>query len=225
MKDHPQALRPFTRRRFNPTSSLCIGSRNARQKRLAVSLVELLVVIVIIIILGSIGLAAIMGVTNASSRSRTTTEIQTIGTALEGYKTDHEIYPPSTGLTTSTYASRVDTPTLQPLLEQASGGPYTDSSTVLFDSLTGTTNFSETAPPGAQIYLTLNANQVGNLTGASFIQDPWGHAYGYATGPRPSAATAANPPYNGVGSYDLWSTGNGAPGTTTFTNSWICNWH
>jgi len=181
------------------------------------TLIELLTVIAIIVILVAISLAAGVGVANKAARSRAASEMQAISTALEGYKTDNNIYPPSTsstGLSPSTYAS-----------SDGSGGAYIASSEILFSSLTGETTFGNS--PTGRVYITFLAGQVGNPTsGASYVEDPWGYAYGYYTGPgKASAVTTGSPaPYNGIGFYDLWSTGGSLAGSSTFTNTWITNW-
>jgi type II secretory pathway pseudopilin PulG len=188
---------------------------DVRRRSLAsFTLIELMVVIIIIIIIATFSLSAARGVATKASRSRASAEIRAIGTGLEGYKTDNEIYPPSTGLTPGIYAA-----------SDGTGGPYIASSTILFSSLAGTTNFLIAPAPGTRVYLSFNPSQVGNQTGASYVEDPWGYAYGYATGPsKASAATSATTPYNGVGFYDLWTTGDSLAGTANFTNTWITNW-
>ncbi len=80
--------------------------------------------------------------------------------------------------------------------------------------------------------MTFRANQVGDPTGAntgaSYVMDPWGYAYGYSTGTTNNAPTPSYP-FNGTGSYDLWSTGGlikaNIAATSTLTNGWISNWH
>jgi hypothetical protein len=71
-------------------------------------------------------------------------------------------------------------------------------------------------------YYTFKANQVGNPTNLTYVQDPFGYAYGYSTG------VSGGVPFNGSGLYDLWSTGGVTAATTSNpnpTNSWITNWN
>jgi hypothetical protein len=70
--------------------------------------------------------------------------------------------------------------------------------------------------------MSFKGSQVGTIAGGSYVKDPWGYSYGYSVG----SATSA--PINGVGFFDLWSTGGNlaakVAATPTLTNSWISNW-
>lgn len=185
--------------------------RMLRKNRLAsFTLVELLTVMAIIAILAALTLSAASEVMNKAKRSRATTEIQAISTALEGYKTDNGSYPPSDGvLTTNTPYSLYDGTSLN----------YQTNSTLLYIALTGTNYFDAVPPTGVKNYMpSLKINQIGNPTGPySYIKDPWNYSYGYSTG------TVANYPYNGTGFFDLWSTG-GLLAAQVNTNAWLSNW-
>jgi prepilin-type N-terminal cleavage/methylation domain-containing protein len=177
------------------------------------TLIELLVVMTIIAILAGLILAAGTGVIYSAGRKRAAAEIVAMGTALEGYKTDNGIYPPSDGvLMTNAYAT-YDGRTQN----------YWTNSTLVYIALTGQTNYTATPAAGIKTYMTFKPNQVGDLTGAvtgaSYVKDPWGYSYGYSTATNTSGAT----PYNGNGFFDLWSTGKALTSNPN-TNAWISNW-
>jgi prepilin-type N-terminal cleavage/methylation domain-containing protein len=171
------------------------------------TLIELLTVIVIIAILAGLTLFAASAVMKSAARSRTRTEIAAISAALESYKTDNGAYPVFTGFRST--AGYTAPPTTV-------GGAYQQSSEFLYESLTGQTTTAAFVT-GVKSYIALKKTQMGNYAGGNvYIQDPFGYSYGYNTG------SAANPPYNGWGFFDLWSTG----GDITAANipSWISNW-
>jgi prepilin-type N-terminal cleavage/methylation domain-containing protein len=196
------------------------------------TLIELLVVISIIAILAALTLAAAEAVMNKGARSRATAEIQAMSAALESYKADNgvytwtnSVYPASVPI----FASTNDYIATDP---SSVGGTYTVSAQLLYEALSGKINFED--KPGStgmtNTYMNFKANQLGNAnagansaysaTGSTYVQDPWGYAYGYY-----SSSDTTNPPNNGTGFFDLWSTG-GALLTTSggFTNAWISNW-
>lgn len=180
------------------------------------TLIELLTVIAIIAILAALILAAGNGVMAKAARSRASSEIQAMSTGLEGYKTDNGIYPPASNLTTNTYTANDGS---------QSGGVYQASSQLLYQALSGQTNFNDIHLAGVKSYMPFKPNQLGNVSaaagttgsGSTYIQDPWNYSYGYSTG------STANYPYNGSGFFDLWSTG-GYLVAKLNTNAWISNW-
>jgi prepilin-type N-terminal cleavage/methylation domain-containing protein len=190
------------------------------------TLVELLTVMTIIAILAALTLAAANGVFNTGARARARGEVQAMSTALEGYKTDNGIYPPVAGLTTNTYSASDGS---------SSGGVYQQSSQLLYQALSGQTNYADVPVSTSKSYMTFKINQLGNSTapagttgnGSTYIKDPWSYAYGYSTGTVPGAATT-NYPYNGNGFFDLWSTGGVTlakySANNSLTNAWIANW-
>ena len=194
-----------------------------RKNRLAsFTLVELLFVMAIIAILAALTLAAGSGVMKKAARSRASSEIQAMNTALESYKTDNGIYPQVSTLFTNTYANNDGSGTTT---------NYQYSSQVLYQALSGQTNFNDTPVAGAKAYMSFKVSQVGNYNapansgvsaGSSYIRDPWGYSYGYSTGTLSGAATPSYP-YNGSGFFDLWSTG-GLLVANVNTNAWISNW-
>jgi type II secretory pathway pseudopilin PulG len=172
----------------------------------------------IILILAGLLLSAGSGVMNKAKRSRASSEIQAMSTALEGYKTDNGIYPPTANtLLTNTYTAN-DGSTV--------GGLYQITSQLLYQALSGQTNFMDTPVAGVKSYMQFKANQIGNNTaaagttgsGSSYVRDPWNYSYGYSTATNSTAT-----PYNGAGFFDLWSTA-GYLHANSNTNAWLSNW-
>jgi len=191
------------------------------------TLVELLVVMAIIAILAALILAAGNGVVIKAMRSRTTTEIQAMGTAAEGYKADNGIYPQGDGNLLTNGSSAPTFYTADDGITTANG-EYQTNSTLLYIALSGQTNFAAAPVSGAKHYMSFRQNQIGNPNGPySYIKDPWSHSYGYSTG-TPSTATTTNYPYAGSGFFDLWSTGGVTlaqlSAKPALTNAWICSW-
>ncbi len=200
-----------------------------RQNRKALhsfTLVELLVVIGIIAILASLTLAASGTVWTKAARARASSEIAAMSTALESYKVDNGIYPPSTNL--------YGPPSVAyPLNSSVAGGTYQVSSQIIYQNLSGQVNFLDDPVSGTKVYMSFKANQLGNAktakgtsssaTSATYVKDPWGYSYGYSTGGTASTYY----PYNGSGFFDLWSTGGvlADKGTIYATNTWVGNWN
>jgi len=202
-----------------------------RRNRLAsFTLIELLTVIFIISILAALLLSAGSGVMKKAARSRASSEIQAMSTALEGYKTDNGIYPPTgtLALLTNTPYSSTD--------GSVSAGVYQQSSQILYMALSGQTNFLDTHAAGVKAYMSFKINQLGNITTAAgtapsagsstYVKDPWNYSYGYSTGDANNPQV--NSPYNGSGFFDLWSTGGVTQAqesaNNTLTNAWLSNW-
>jgi len=186
-------------------------SRALRKNRLAsFTLIELLTVMAIIAILSALVLSAWPGAMNMVARKRAASEIMAMSTALEAYKTDNGIYPQASGLITTSYAGN-----------DGSGGLYQASSYILYTSLSGQANYNTVPAAGAKSYMSFKLNQVGNLAGNTYVQDPWGYSYGYSTGD--AATPQLTPPYNGTGLFDLWSTG-GLLKAKVNTSAWLSNW-
>jgi prepilin-type N-terminal cleavage/methylation domain-containing protein len=204
------------------------SSMAPRKERLAsFTLIELLTVMAIIAILAALTLAAGSGVWQKAARSRAAGEIQAISTALESYKTDNGIYPPSDGtllLTNSAAASYFST-TLD-----GTSTAYQTNSQILYQALSGQTNYNDTPVAGSKSYMAFKIGQLGNNSaaagttgaGSTYIRDPWNYSYGYSTGTTNNAPTPSYP-YNGSGFFDLWSTG-GLLKASVNTNAWINNW-
>jgi prepilin-type N-terminal cleavage/methylation domain-containing protein len=192
------------------------------------SLIELLMVIAIIAILAALTLAAASAVMNKGARSRASAEIQAMGTALEGYKTDNGIYPTASGLLTNSAAAPYHSTTLD-----GTSTAYQTNSQTLYMALSGKTNFLDLPAAGVKSYMSFKMNQVGNATTAAgtapsaststYVKDPWGYSYGYSTGTTNNATTVSYP-FNGSGFFDLWSTGGLINGAQANTNAWLSNW-
>jgi type II secretory pathway pseudopilin PulG len=194
------------------------------------TLIELLMAMAIIIILASLMLFAASGVLQKAKRSRASSEIQAMSTALESYKTDNGAYPIANGLLTNSVAAPYFSTTLD-----GTTTAYQTNSQTLYQTLSGQTNFNDTPVAGAKSYMSFKVSQVGNYnaaagttgTGSSYVRDPWGYSYGYSTGTTNNAPTPSYP-YNGTGFFDLWSTGGvlqaQVAATPSLTNAWISNW-
>lgn len=212
--------------------AVIIGKKWGPGRPSSFTLIELLVVMSIIIILASITLWAAQALWTKAARSRATAEIQGISSALEGYKTDNGIYPPSTNLLGGTTANYP----VSPLGSAANG--YQASAQILYEALSGKTNFTDTTLYTRAYYPNFRINQLGNYTAASgtgfalatstYVQDPWTYPYGYSTGDGLSPSVSY--PANGSNFFDLWSTAGsistyvGSSTTTYSTNAWVSNW-
>lgn len=200
------------------TASSVVLRKNLRQS--SFSLIELLMVIAIIAILLGLTLYAVSGLMNKAARSRASGEIQAMGTALEGYKTDNGIYPAASFLTgppsPGTYPS-------DPAVANVTA--YQNSSQALYLALSGQASYNTAPAAGVKSYMAFKINQIGNPTAASsYIKDPWNNSYGYSTGDAniPPVAQVLYP-NNGTGFFDLWSTAGKTVGGTA-TNTWLSNW-
>jgi prepilin-type N-terminal cleavage/methylation domain-containing protein len=184
------------------------------------SLVEMLTVLAIIAILIGIILAAISGVMRTAGRDRARSEIKTMESALESYKSDNGNYPapgPAGFSSTNDYTG------YSPL---SSTGPYQGSSAFLYEQLSGYTNggyvYGAAITPPGHVYYAFSQGQLGNnkpsAGGPVYIKDPWGNSYGYFF------STNVNLPYNGTNQYDVWSTGSDPSNPPTNLPSWITDW-
>ena len=202
-------------------------SMTLRKNRVAsFTLIELLTVMAVISILAAVTMAAFSGAWARAARSRASTEIQAMTTGLDAYKTDNGSYPatnfytsyPMSGtlLTNSTAA-----PYFSTTLDGTSTA-YITNSQVVYQALSGQTNFTDTTLGANKAYMSFKRNQVGDVTGGSYVKDPWGYSYGYSIGTTNNAPTPSYP-YNGTGFFDLWSTG-GLLSANANTNAWISNW-
>ena len=184
------------------------------------TLIELLVVIAIIAILAALTLAAAEAVMTKGARSRANAEITAMSSALENYKADNGIYPSADTFPSGTNEYAND--------DVVSTTNFEGGSILLYQALSGKTNFSAAPIPGTKVYMPFKANQIANATssaGSSYVQDPWGYSYGYYTGDTPVNGAQQDPPYNGTGFFDLWSTGGSLKNTSGgYTNTWISNW-
>ena len=176
------------------------------------TLVEMLTVIAIIAILIGLTLSAFSGLMNQSARSRARAEVAAISSQLESYKSDNGAYPQASFFSsTNTYNTAPTT----------ANGLYQQSAQILYQSLTGLTNYADAPQVGVKTYMTFRKSQLGNDAAGSgsgiYVKDPFGNAYGYWTG------NGANLPVNGTNLFDIWSTGGDPAGTNA--PGWISNWN
>jgi prepilin-type N-terminal cleavage/methylation domain-containing protein len=206
----------------------------------AFTLIELLVVVGIISVLAGLVLSTVGYARKKGARARAETEIAAMSAALESYRSDNGIY-----------ARDCNT---DQLVASSSGNPtaYQAASLYLYKQLSGDTNANFQPPAGTRTYFTFKPQMLegprdsnGNLTGVSYIKDPFGNSYGYSTlsanyldwqnydtcssqgcppccppsCPRPSAQ-GSNP------TFDFWSTASltTSPPSTADQNQWIKNW-
>jgi hypothetical protein len=111
---------------------------------------------------------------------------------------------------------------------------YQQSSSYLYQALSGQASFDVPPTTGTKSYYTFTKKQVFFSPNSSFanggdtyVQDPWGFSYGYSTGDN--LAPQQQYPNRGSGFFDLWSTGGtgaaGAVGSSKANlNTWISNW-
>jgi type II secretory pathway pseudopilin PulG len=181
-------------------------------------LVELLAVMAIISILVALVLAAAQGVMAKAARNRAGTEIEGMKNALESYKLDNGTYPSGGAYLTAVGGAYSTDPT--------GVGTYIASSQLLYQALSGKTNYTDVPVAGVKAYMLFKTTQLGNYKTTSvaptYVQDPWNYSYGYSTGDANTPQT--DPPENGTGFFDLWSTGGSVSTSTVTTNAWITNW-
>ncbi len=171
----------------------------------AFTLIEVLVVIGIIAILAGMGMSVAKPVMEKGKKSRATTEIVALESALERYKMDNGDYPaPESAPNTET-----------------DGDPESESyiaaSQVLFQALCGRKNYKEAAE--GTVYFEARVTQVDKQSRLSkeeitYLIDPWDHAYGYRKNENDSGM---NP-----GFFDLWSTAGMKE--IEENKKWLGNW-
>ena len=204
------------------------GMKAPRRALASFTLIELLTVIAIIAILATLILAAASGLEAQGERKRAMSEIDGMSTALENYKRDNGIYPQANYLYVKGTAPNLSYDTS--VAPNTDGGPYENSSSILYLALSGQTNFITTTAPTGTPYMSFTKKQIGisNATlasgGTTYAQDPWGYSYGYSTGNPSTPPQASDPvPFRGLGYYDLWSTGGWTPSSGS-VNNWIVDW-
>lgn len=208
----------------------------------AFTLIEMLTVMLVIAVLASLVLAVNGLVQSKAARSRADGEKAAIILACENYKSDNGTFPRSE-----------DTDAIDPRVDgnpvSGSGATkYQKSSLLLYSALNG--DFEPAGNPDFKPEGTVYARELfkptmlgatkgpnGEITAVKFIQDPFGYSYGYSTAgakaeeeyqatlrttpgtTRPSDAPGYNP------TFDFWSTGGSAGGTTAKDQGkWIKNW-
>lgn len=201
------------------------------------TLIELLVVVSIIAVLAGITLGTLGSVQKKAARGRAAVEIAAIETALERYKVDYGDYPAISNIGTggNVYAGNPSTYIGANVTMQPNGTITAGSGAVrLFAELTGRTAFTAPVNPNRTPYLELKEGQIARKDANSYIQDPFGYAYGYYY--NPAGVATATPNRKSLMNEvvpDIWSTG-GETGNVNFTNTatpeygrymkWITNW-
>lgn len=206
------------------------------------TLIEMLTVMLIIAILASLVLGVNSLVQGKAARARAEGEIHTLAMGCENYKVDNGTVP-----------RNEDTDSLDPRADgnPASGGgatKYQKASLYLYQALSGDEKPSGNPDfqPEGKVYLpeffkpnvlSTKKDNNGKVIEVKFIQDPYGHSYGYSTKgakaeedfqaelrKNPSASRPADSDgYNPT--FDLWSTGGATGGVTAAQQGkWIKNW-
>ena len=176
--------------------------------RCGFTIMELSVAIVVVIVLSGMLFSTAQYIQDKSRRSRTEVEIAAISMALENYRVDNGVYPANDA-----------TRTLDPVINNPV--TYRPASSFLYSQITGDddANPLTPAPGNSRNYfgITLTPGMLApNPPGSgTYLQDPFGHSYGYSTmkAENPTNATGNNP------TFDLWSTRNSSD-----PSQWIKNW-
>jgi prepilin-type N-terminal cleavage/methylation domain-containing protein len=210
-------------------------------RRHGFTLIEMLTVMLVIAILAGLVLGVSGLVNTKAARSRAEGEIHTLAMGCENYKIDNGTVPRSE-----------DTDKLDPRTDgnPATGGSatkYQKASLYLYQALSGDEQPAGNPDfiPEGKVYLPeffkpnlLSTKKDGNgkIIEVKFIQDPFGHSYGYSTKgakteeeyqrelrKNPSAARPDAEGFNPT--FDLWSTGGSVSGVTPKeTGKWVKNW-
>jgi len=214
----------------------------------AFTLIEMITVISIIAILAGLILAVNGVAQKKSAYSRAETEIRTLSSALEAYKTDNGGYPQG-GPAANTSATDMLDARKAPgdATDTSANGKLAQSSLYLYEQLSGDINGDGTidSTETNKNYLPdffrpsrLGGPKVnGKVTPVQYIMDPYGNPYGYSTAgllveqeyrqalsTNPSASRQAMNSKSTQGynpTFDLWST---AGDTTGNTAKWAKNW-
>jgi prepilin-type N-terminal cleavage/methylation domain-containing protein len=209
-----------------------------KARRSGFTLIELLVVVTVIALLAGITIGTLGAVQKKAARGRSAAEIAAIETALERYKVDFGDYPAVFSISTSgdVYAGNPSSYLGSPANIDPNNGQITSGTGArrLFAELMGRKKFTDAVHPNRTPYLELKEGQIGDKAGNSYIQDPFGYAYGYYY--NPAGVLPSTPNRKSLMNYvmpDIWSTG-GETGTVDFTNKaspgygryqkWITNW-
>ncbi len=202
-------------------------------RRAAFTLIEVLTVITIILVLAGLLINIAGSASYNTAKSRATSEVKAMETALENYKTDNGSYPPDPFAPTDPTQS-VPSSLLNPQTDfDPTSQKYLQNSEYLYQVLSGFpvsvggATASTTKPPK---YLDFSVQQLRMAADATstvvspgdpgmYIVDPFGFSYGYSTiyaanvahnNATGSASTTTTVGYNPT--FDLWSTAGYAPG-------------
>lgn len=216
-------------------------SLSPKLKLQAFTLIEMITVIAIIAILSGLILSIAGAVQGKGARSRAETDVRTMATACEAYKTDNGGYPQDVP---SNSGGASVTSDLDPRLATSpSDTAYQKASLFLYKQLTGDQNAnnkidgSETGTRYCSDFFKSSRfdsgfKTTGNIT---YIIDPFGYSYGYSTAGLKAeqdyrvqlesdakANRGASKGYNPT--FDLWSTGGATGSTDADRAKWIKNW-
>jgi type II secretory pathway pseudopilin PulG len=184
-----------------------------RRGRAAFTLIELMAVITIIIILAGIVVGGMGYVNEKQARSKAQVQIGLLSKALEEYKLDMGIYPPTADKTTASSPNGTSTSADLYVVLFYEGYDYNKQPTPPANWVKTVGN-NTAFPKATRIYLPeldpTNSKQgwVDPVTGtppaSTTIKDPWGNQYCYRTATNANGganATTQNP------DFDLWSMG------------------
>jgi prepilin-type N-terminal cleavage/methylation domain-containing protein len=212
-------------------TALSLALRKNRSLR-GFSLVELLTVMAIIAVLAALTLGAAAGVKAHAFRNRAQSEIEAMKAGLESYKIDNGAYPVGTTAVQPAPSSLLGPPGVAnyPLDPTNPSGvnfaAYQTASQALFQALYGAAYIGVAPAAGVKSYMNFNTSQVGSPNGpTAYVKDPWNNPYGYSTGDVLSPQVQY--PFNGTGSFDLWTTAGNSAATASLpnpVNAWITNW-
>jgi len=185
----------------DPARNATHGVAGGPRSTIAFTLIELLTVLAIIMVLAGLIVAGSKYAMTKAGRSRAEAEIAAMENALENYKNDYGVYPPST---TTRFTSPV---------WGAAGSAEIKNSNALYAALTG----------GTKVYMTFKPNQIIKDPTLSiyYIVDPFGSPYNYYC---VSGGTGQKNPVT----FDLWPYGpdgmHGNNGTVDYELDNITNW-
>lgn len=186
------------------------------------TLIELLTVITIIAILAGITLGTFGVVQNKAARNKASVEVAAIGLACTRYQIDNGDYPDAQADSApSGLYKGVPTATA-----------YTDAGKDLFLALMGRSSWSALVDDGKVQYMELKQGQVGLPNGESYIQDPFGYAYGYYYNPAGIGSNTSQKSLFNHAEPDIWSTGGQTKDGSIDISSpdyqyygkWVKNW-
>jgi prepilin-type N-terminal cleavage/methylation domain-containing protein len=158
------------------------------------TLIEIMVVIVIIMVLVSIVIYGAKHAQISGAVKRTQAELAVMEAALDHYKNDNGVYPPSTVTRDSGSGN-------------APGQIAINNSIQLYTAIGA----------GPKVYMTFKPIQLAKdpVSGRTYIIDPFGNSYNYYYQPQPA------PLLVNQSGFDLWSCGPG--GTNEPPNNIVAN--
>lgn len=196
---------------------------HTRHGRAAFTLIELMAVITIIIILAGIVVGGLGYVNEKQAREKAKVQIALISKALEEYKLDNGIYPPTADKsgTFTTNGTSTSADLYAVLFYEGYDYAKQNSPATWVKTVGSNTAF----PKATRIYLPeldpTNSKQgwvdpaTGTPPASTPIKDPWGNQYCYRTATNASGTANANTQNP---DFDLWSSGKdgkSVPGTAS----------